>query len=354
MTQITSSRKLDHIKLCSSNECESVIKTHLEDIILEKTCFPTYPFNQISLTTPFFNKTLSAPIIIGAITGGSHDVTIYNKRLALAAHETNIAMAIGSQRAGLETDNEMILESYRIVRECAPNAFIIGNIGSVQLTEYGEVLDDLLNMIKGDAINVHLNWEQELVQMEGDRDGIDLNRLKEIISNWNGITIGKQVGHGMYRKDVEMCKELGMKAVDVGGIGGTSFAGVECLRAKKKDQQSFVSLGNLLWNFGVPTAMSIWEASHCDLPIISGGGIRNGIDIVKSLSIGSIACSIARPFVEYAAIDFETCIDYINDLKHQIKTGLFLCNCKDVQSAKNIDKIYTGDLYQWIQQREKK
>nr|BAN37673.1 isopentenyl-diphosphate delta-isomerase, putative [Entamoeba histolytica] len=350
---LTPSRKLDHLKFCCNNETQSHQSNHLEDIILEKTCFPKQSLSSIQTKINFFNKELSIPLIIGAMTGGSNDVKIVNKTLAIAANETNVAIGVGSQRSGLESNDEEILESYRVVRECAPNAFIIGNIGSVQLTEYGEVLDDLIAMIKGDAIAVHLNWEQELVQAEGDRNGIDVCRLKEIISKWNGTVIGKQVGHGMMKKDVMICQELGMKAVDIAGIGGTSFAGVECLRAKEKKQYQQNRLGQLLWDFGVPTAMSIWEAPQCSLPIIASGGIRNGLEIVKSMTLGASLASITKPFVSLYLEGSEACINYVNFIKNEIQSSLFLCGCPSVNEVHSIPKIITGELYHWMKQRNK-
>ena len=346
-------RKLEHYQLCSTNKCQSNNSTHLEDIILEKSCFPHYSLSEISTKITFYEKELDFPLIIGCMTGGSKEVTKYNKILAETANEMNIAIGIGSQRSGIENKSEEILESYRIVRECAPKSFIIGNIGCYQLIQYGEILDDLISMIKGNAIEIHLNFEQELVQFEGDREKLDLHSLKNIISNWNGITIGKQVGHGMMKKDIEICQEMGMKGIDVGGIGGTSFAGVECLRAEKKQLKNQIEIGKLLWNFGVPTVMSIWEASLCSLPIISGGGIRNGLDIMKSISLGASCCSIATPFVNLSLKGTEECINYVKLLKQELESMMFLCNCNSIENIKNVNKIITGDLYHWIKQRSK-
>ncbi|ELP93811.1 isopentenyl-diphosphate delta-isomerase, putative [Entamoeba invadens IP1] len=355
------SRKKDHILLCSTDSVNSHVTTHLEDITLIKTCFPQHSLSSIDISTDFYGTHLSAPIIIGAMSGGSSDVISFNKALGTAANATGVAIGVGSQRSGLETKDEGILESYRVIRECAPRAFIIGNIGAVQLTESGDVLDELLDMVRGNAMAVHLNWEQELSQPEGDREMYSLSRLEEIIKNWGGIVIGKQVGHGMTKHDGMICRGLGMKCVDVGGLGGTSFAAVEALRVNRKLSQlnevhsngkdlkkDFQSVGHLLWDYGIPTAMSLSDCCTIEgLDVIAGGGIRNGMEIVKCLSYGSIACSIARPFVSLALNGSTDCITYIEELKKEISSVMFLTNSKTLKDTRNIDKIISGDLSLW-------
>ncbi|KAL7720048.1 Isopentenyl-diphosphate delta-isomerase [Entamoeba marina] len=349
------SRKLDHLRLCSSAQTQSHLSTKFDDFYLEKSSFPRYPLNTIDTSVDLFGKTLSMPLIIGSMTGGSSDVTTYNKTLARVAEELGIGMGIGSQRRGLESTDEIIIESYRIAREEAPKTLLIGNISAVQLIEYGNILDDLIEMIRGDAIAIHLNFEQELAQPEGDRDGINIEELSSIIKEFHGNVIGKQVGHGMTRKDVLLCKELGMCGVDVAGVGGTSFSGVEYLRSCNGQSEitKEMHIGKTLWDFGVPTAWSVWEASKLDVTVLAGGGIRNGLDIVKALAIGADATSITQPFVSLALNGAENCIEYVNGIKNQIASVMFLHNAKNVEMMKQVPMVVLGETKSYMKQRIK-
>ena len=103
------------------------------------------------------------------MTGGHPDTKEINLNLATAAQEMGIAMGVGSQRAALEDPQQV--DTFSAVRDAAPDIPIIGNIGAVQLRRSGpEVIERLAEMIDADAIAIHLNFLQESIQPEGDKD----------------------------------------------------------------------------------------------------------------------------------------------------------------------------------------
>ena len=79
-----------------------------------------------------FGKRLSAPIIISAITGGTEEAEKINGTLATVAQKTGIGIGVGSQRIAIQQPE--VEETFRIVREEAPDALVIGNIGCPQLS----------------------------------------------------------------------------------------------------------------------------------------------------------------------------------------------------------------------------
>jgi isopentenyl-diphosphate delta-isomerase len=134
----TSSRKLDHIRICLDRAVESEIRP-FDDLVLVHRALPEMDEAEIDTSCSFLGRRLKAPIIISAMTGGHPDTKEINIRLAKAAQEMGVALGIGSQRAALEDPRQV--ETFSIVREAAPDIPIVGNIGAVQLRRLGpEVL----------------------------------------------------------------------------------------------------------------------------------------------------------------------------------------------------------------------
>src|SRR5208282_976665 len=86
------------------------------------------------------------------------------------------------------------------------------------------------------------------------------------------------------------------------GAGGTSWAAVEAHRASERKMQSKMDLGMLFWDWGIPTAAALVEVKKAvKVPVIASGGLRNGLEVAKCLSLGAEACGMARPMLENAA-----------------------------------------------------
>ena len=98
----------------------------------------------------------------------------------------------------------------------------------------------------------------------------------------------KETGSGIAAEEAKKLEAAGVKAIDVGGVGGTSFAAVEYHRAGKEESQLQRFLGEAFWDWGIPTATSLVEITQTvKIPVIASGGIRNGADIAKSLAFGA-------------------------------------------------------------------
>ena len=68
---------------------------------------------------------------------------------------------------------------------------------------------------------------------------------------------------------------------------------METLRARARTR----SLGELFWDWGIPTAASVAQLADLDLDIIATGGVRHGLDIARALALGATAGGMARPFL---------------------------------------------------------
>lgn len=351
MINTTSRRKIEHLKLCAESPVEArKVSAGFEDVTLIHRALPELNMDKLDLSMDFLGKRLHAPFLIASITGGHPETISVNSALALAAEELGIGIGVGSQRAAI--DDPAQEESFRIVRDKAPNAFVYGNIGAAQIRQYGvEGVEKLIEMIDADALAIHLNFLQEAIQPEGDRDANGcLDAIKEICSMQNTPVIVKETGAGISREDALLLQKAGVSAIDVGGVGGTSWAGVEVYRAREREDSVSEQLGELFWDFGIPTVASIIE-SRVSLPIIATGGIRTGLDIAKSLALGASAASAALPFVGPSLEGEKSVISVLTRMLDEFKTAMFLCGCGNIKDLRNAPVVVTGWTFEYLRQR---
>src|SRR4030066_2548823 len=236
----TSERKIEHLLLCVEKDVEAhrsnngLRASGFDDIDLVHNCLPEINKKNVYLDTEFLGKKLRAPILIASMTGGHPDTKTVNATLASAAEELGIGIGVGSQRAAIEDPS--MEDSFRVVRDKAPNAFIYGNVGAAQLNEFGiEGLERAIEMIGADAMAIHLNFLQEAIQPEGNVDATGcLAAIKKICKELSVPVIVKETGAGISHSQAGAICEAGAAAIDVGGLGGTSWAGVETYRAQNR------------------------------------------------------------------------------------------------------------------------
>ena len=165
------------------------------------------------------------------MTGGTEEATKINSSIAEAVENLHFGMGVGSQRAAIQ--DKKLEKTYSVARKKAPTAFLIANIGGVQLVHgYGlKEVKKAMEMIDADALAIHLNAVQEALQPEGQTNfkGV-LSKIAEIAGELDKPVIVKETGCGISAEDAKALGSAGVKAIDVGGVGGTSFAAVEYYR----------------------------------------------------------------------------------------------------------------------------
>ncbi|VVB88469.1 Isopentenyl-diphosphate delta-isomerase [uncultured archaeon] len=352
----TSDRKIEHLLLCVEKNVEAH-KTLLgfrasgfEDVDLVHNCLPEINKKSLNLDVEFLGKKLRAPILIASMTGGHPDTKAVNATLAGAAEELGIGIGVGSQRAAIEDSS--LEDSFRVVRDKAPNAFIYGNVGAAQLNEFGiEGLRRAVEMIGADAMAIHLNFLQEAIQPEGNIDATGcLTAIKKVCKELTVPVIVKETGAGIaYPQAVAIC-EAGAAAIDVGGLGGTSWAGVETYRAQKRGDLLSEHLGKQFWNWGIPTVASIVESS-ISIPVIATGGVQSGIDVAKSMALGASLCGIALPLVAPALKGQKDVVDKLTVITEELKVAMFLTGCRTVEELGNSPVVITGKTKEFLEQR---
>jgi isopentenyl-diphosphate delta-isomerase len=345
----TSSRKLDHIRICLEKPIDAQIRP-FDDLVLVHKALPEIDEAEIDTSCSFLGIRLSAPIIISAMTGGHPDVQEINIRLAEAAEEVGVALGVGSQRAALEDDS---LEcTFSAARDAAPDIPIIGNIGAVQLKRSGpEIIPRLAEMIDADAIAVHLNFLQECIQPEGDKDASGvLDAIKSAASGPAPIIV-KETGSGISREVALDLVGAGVKIIDVSGVGGMSWAGVEAYRAAEVGDCELEQMGRLLWGWGIPTPVSIIECVASGAETIASGGVRSGLDVARGLALGASMAGTALPMLAPATVDSQSVVRLINSYIRALKISMFLTGCKDISRLRSVPLVVLGRTREWLEAR---
>jgi isopentenyl-diphosphate delta-isomerase len=311
---------------------------------------PEIDKDDIDLSTVFLRKRLNAPIFLSAMTGGAREAEKINIVLAETAEEMGLAMGVGSQRAAIE--NQSLARTFQVARRVAPNTPLVGNLGAPQLRSgWGakEVIK-AVDMIEADALAIHLNPLQEAVQPEGEpryRGVLDV--IRDIKKQLSVPLIVKETGAGISREDAKLLETAGVDILDVGGAGGTSWAAVEYYRAKESGNAAGARLGEVFWDWGIPTAASIVECVEAtSLPLIASGGIRSGLDVAKAIALGGDWVGIALPLLKAAAKGKEELRQEIDMIIDELRCTMFLTGVRNLTDLRKVPLIIGGSLSDWL------
>jgi len=326
-------RKSDHIKINLEQDVRSALTTGLENYRFAHEALPELDLERIDTTLNLFGKKLHSPILISSMTGGTSAAETINLRLAEAAQECGIAMGVGSQRAAIEHPEQA---STFQVRRIAPDILLFANLGAVQLN-YGYGIDQCLkavDMIKADALILHLNPIQEAVQDAGDTNFTGLAKKIEVISNKLEVpVIVKEVGWGISERTAKLLANCGVSAIDVAGAGGTSWSQVEMHRAPDEFTRQ---LAATFVGWGISTTESILNIKNAapDMIIFASGGIKDGLDIAKCLALGSTLGGMAGEFLKAAAISTDNVVEMTKLTKRQIEVTMFGTGAETLEDLK--------------------
>ena len=324
-------RKLKHAQVCLTYPVEYETRTTgLEQLELPYCALPETDLATIDTRTSFLGKSLNAPILIGAMTGGAELSGTINKNLALAAEALGVGLMLGSQRVMLE--HPEALPSFA-VRSHAPSVLLIGNLGVAQLNKgyNADHLTRAVELIGADGVALHTNPLQEALQHKGDTNFASLiPKLHEVVPSVPYPVLLKEVGHGLSKEVAIAVKDVGFAALDVAGAGGTSWAKVE----------EFVNYGEVrheaLAEWGIPTAQALQEvhAALPTMPLVASGGIRTGVDIAKALVMGANVVAIAKPLLAPATQSAEAVIEKLQDLVWQLKVAMHCSGAGTIAALK--------------------
>ncbi|WP_370942353.1 type 2 isopentenyl-diphosphate Delta-isomerase [Amycolatopsis sp. cg5] len=284
-TRVISDRKNDHVRLAvehhrpgGHNEFDDVRFVHHALAGIDRA--------EVSLTAQVAGVEWKYPLYINAMTGGSAKTGAINRDLAIAARESGVPLASGSMSAYLKDPSTA--STFSVLRSENPNGFIMANVNATATVDQARRAVDLL---RADALQIHLNAVQEIVMPEGDRSfAAWASRIEEIVLGVDVPVFVKEVGFGLSRQTVLHLRKLGVSVADVGGRGGTNFARIENSRRVGGDY-AYID------DWGQSTPACLLEAADAGLPLFASGGVRHPLDVVRGLALGARAVGVAGTFL---------------------------------------------------------
>ena len=345
------------MEIATSRTGEGRRSALFEDVYLVGSAVPDVSVEGVDLRTSFLSHDLEAPLLIAGMTGGHDGAMEVNRNLAIAADTLGIAIGAGSQRAALMNDD--LARTYAVLREYAPHALLIGNLGICQLVPQGddppfdrEAILRAIEMIEADALAVHLNIVEELIQPEGDRNTTGLISALGKCVEWSPVpVIAKETGAGMASEAAHLLAKSGLSALDIGGVGGTSFARVEGARAEAAGDKRGIRLGTTFGDWGLPTVLSIIESRSAGLPLIATGGIRNGLHAAKALALGAAIVGIGSPALKAAQVGPDAVIEEISLIIEELRVAMVLCDVASIDQLRSHVPVITGRAAEWLRER---
>ncbi|MCI4339001.1 MAG: type 2 isopentenyl-diphosphate Delta-isomerase [Thermoplasmata archaeon] len=346
-----SHRKAEHVKVVLGRNVEGRYR-YWNDVQLVHKALPEVDFADIDPSVTLLGHKLAAPIVITGMTGGFPDAVKINDNLAHAATDVGVAMGVGSERAAVLKGQYP--ESYATVaRHAVPLKF--ANIGAPQIIPQGpndrvvgpEEVRAAMELIHADVLAIHLNFLQEMVQPEGDRRARGcVEKIGELAEQFPVLV--KETGAGISREVAEELRERKVRAFDVSGTGGTSFAAVEHFRAVEQGAEREARVGKTFWDWGIPSPVSVLELVPLGLPVVASGGIRSGLDVARAIALGATAAGTAGGVLKAASTGYEETRRELEHLVHELKVAMFLTGSRTLDDLRRAPYLVTGESRQWL------
>ena len=345
MPESIGDRKRSHLELCERSPVEHAAKTTLlEEVDLIHDALPELSVDEVVTETVFLGKRLRAPLLITGMTGGTPEASEINRALATVAEAHGIAFGLGSQRAMQRSPD--VAYTFE-VRAHAPTTLVLANLGLVQATaQPSSAVADLVHAVGADAVCIHLNPAQELIQPGGDRDfrgGVAA--LARLVRELPCPVVAKETGCGISRRTGERLRAAGVRVADVSGAGGTSWVKVEALRADEAGRM----LGETFADWGIPTAAALLGLRGVDLELIASGGIRTGLDVAKAVALGARVAGVALPvFRAYREGGAAAAGRFIDGLVAGLRTAMVLTGARDLNALGRVPVVVGPKLREWV------
>lgn len=328
--------KIAHIEACLGSDVEYAKSAGFDAYDFENQAACEITLGDIDTSLFFLGKTVRAPLMIAPMTGGVEKGGELNHLWAKAAEHFGIPMGVGSQRIGVEQPEKKMF--YQIRKE-APTAVLLGNIGAGQLCKGWGPKEALIavEMIEADGLFIHFNAIQEAIQ-EGDVDlkGLlgQLEKICTALDKQNIPVLAREVSFGISAASAKRLIDAGVKGIDCGGAGGTSWAKVEAVCAKTPRGRE---MGQRFAEWGIPTAQSLVQVRSVakDLTVIATGGVRSGTDVAKAIALGADMAAMARPMLLAASLGEEALHGFIEDILCELRICMFGIGAGNLNSLRH-------------------
>lgn len=325
-------RKIDHLNFGLQNINKDY--SCFDNYKLIHNALPEIDFAKIDTSVRFLGRKLRIPLLISSISGGPKDAGKINRNLAEIAQDFGIGLCVGSQRIALDDPS---FQSTFKVRNYASDILLFANVGAVQFN-YGYTVDECrraVEMIDADGLFLHLNPLQEVFQNNGTTNFENLlPHIGDVCKKLPVPVIVKEVGCGISYAVAKKLFDEGVKIVDVAGLGPVSWSEIE---GHRSNDVVYKMSAKLFKDWGMPTLDCVAEISS-KLPkmsVIASGGLRNGIDMAKSIACGASMCGMASAVLKKLLESRSECENFLEALSLELRVAMFCTGCKDIDELKS-------------------
>lgn len=332
-------KKYEHINFSIK---QNIKKNNFDKYNIYYNSLPKININEIKLNTSLANYNIDYPFFINAITCGDNRLNEINYKFQEISKKHKILFMSGSISPILKLISNKKNLNKNEIKNIIKN-YVFGDCINVGLDKNPEIILELAEIIKPKFLQLHLNLIQEYCMGE---DIIDINKwnknLNFYIKYSNIPIILKETGFGMHKDVVYDNYNKGIKIFDISGKGGTNFAKIE------NDRKNYNFKNKYFEKIGYQTAdilenlqPLILNKDYNDLEIISSGGIRNSLDIFKSISLGAKLVGISNVFLKILVNDGITALDKeIQKWKDDLYFLFMISNSKNINETR-------GKLIKW-------
>jgi isopentenyl-diphosphate delta-isomerase type 2 len=332
-------RKAKHLDICIDAglyHIESTISTGFEKLKFVHNALPEVSEAEVDTSMSMLGYSVSMPVFISCMTGGSDGGFAANCALAEAAQKWKIPVGLGSIRVLFE--HPEVLEHFQIKR-IAPDVPVLANLGAVQMRELKHAdIVTLVEKLKADALVIHLNPGQELAQPEGDTNfkGL-LDPITRFIRSAPFPVIVKETGFGIKPSLVYRMLEAGAAYVDIAGAGGTNWMLVESYRQNPQ----MPDLREDFADWGIPTAVNLASLGESTKgKVLASGGIRTASDIAKAIILGAESAGIALPLIRAYNDDSSSGVhNYLTVINRNLRIIMTLLGVKNLNELRGVSLI---------------
>ena len=315
-------RKDEHIKYALKYKSNH---NSFDDMELIHQSIPKYNIEEIDLSTNFAGYRFEYPFFINAMTGGSKKGEKINEKLSEVAQKCNLLFVTGSYSAALKNPED---NSFNIVKK-NENLLLGTNIGADKDYKAGLQAVENLNPI---FLQIHVNVMQELIMPEGSRNFSKWeDNIKEFVKKIKIPLILKEVGFGMSEETIRKGIELGVKTFDISGRGGTNFAYIE--NERRNNTLSYLN------EWGQTTVTSLLSVGRYinDVEIIASGGVRNPLDMIKTLILGAKGVGMSGAVLRLAETNtVDEMVEILNNWKKECKIIMCALNAKNINELRKV------------------
>jgi isopentenyl-diphosphate delta-isomerase len=126
------------------------------------------------------------------------------------------------------------------------------------------------------------------------------------------------------------------------------MSALEAVRAQSRGDEQMKNIGLLYRDWGIATPIAVVEAGIAGLPLISTGGVRNGLDVARAIALGASLVGLGFPFLKAASESYEKVCELLESIVAQLKVAMQLSGAATIEQLRQADVVLTGATREWL------